>query len=64
MPLMNRKELAVTNSEMTMIEHRAPAPSRPVASGSLNIRPRSITAGESFVSPTAPEGIDLLLRRR
>ena len=41
MPLMKRKELAVTNSEMTMIDQRAPVLGRPVVPGSLNIRPRS-----------------------
>ena len=42
-PLMKRKELAVTTSETTMIDQRAPVLSWPVPVGSVGIRPCSHT---------------------
>src|ERR1700741_851261 len=43
-PLMKRKELAVTHSEMIMVDQRAPVLSWPVNFGSVGIRPCSHTA--------------------
>src|ERR1700678_358794 len=49
-PLMNRKELDVTPTEMSVIDQRAPVPSWPVVFGSLAIRPCFHTRDSGYLN--------------
>jgi hypothetical protein len=58
MPLTKRKELAAANSEMAMIDQRAPELNRPVSSASANIGSSSLSRRVQVSrSATAPSEV-------